>query len=733
MDSAVDAISNGKDITDPWLGTTSLGFPVFHHYQHLPHILVSLIHTVTFKIFPLIDMIRWTTYLLLSLFPLSIYCSLRRFSFDPLTCAMGGLLASLIAIDLHLPSHGMWWSAWGGFDYENYTFTGYGLYSQLWGMVLLPLALAFGYQTIKTGRGYFWTTTILSATLMSHLITGYMAFLTIGILTLIPDIKSWDFNALLVGLWTRFRRFILITILVLLVTMYFTIPFFIDHEYFGVNAVNTNPTSINSFGHQVVLEALVKGNLFDLNRFPSFTILVFAGMASCIRYRNKTHYLIPLAVFLLWLLLFFGRPTWGPVIGLLPLSQDIHMHRFIEGVHLGGIFLSATALAIPWRWAVSRGNFACLVAALILSLLILSPLYSERQSSFSHNAKGKKENHLALKSEQNDINKIIATLDELPTGRVYAGLATASENGWGDGYRIGNTPVAHILGESGIDMFYAALHQYSIVSTALGSFDQNLLEHYELFNIRYVVSPEEANMPTFMKPIEKFGRHQLYQVETTGYFDLVGSLLKFTGSQAANFSATQSWLKSGLLEAKRHPQMSINGSPKFLDDNNRPSTVIINPFMPGDSSLKSLEDLDPYISQISTGPSRGSVISEYQGMNSYSATVDVERESMLMLKVSYHPNWRVTVDGSTSDAVMLMPGFIGIQLGPGKHNVFMEYKSRDLRKVLLSCGIVTLLLIGTWEKQRLSRSNWMIFKVPAISLIRKNTRSDKRRRRRRNR
>ena len=88
IDSVVDAITHGNDITDPWHGSISLGFPLFHHYQHLPHVFVALIHILTFKIFPVIDMMRWATYLLLSLFPLSIYWSLRRFSFDPLTCGM---------------------------------------------------------------------------------------------------------------------------------------------------------------------------------------------------------------------------------------------------------------------------------------------------------------------------------------------------------------------------------------------------------------------------------------------------------------------------------------------------------------------------------------------------------------------------------------------------------------------------------------------------------------------
>ena len=70
-----------------------MGIPAFHFYQHLPHVTVTLVHVATLGVFPLADMLSWTTYLLLSLFPLSIYWSIRRFGFDQLTAAMGGLVA----------------------------------------------------------------------------------------------------------------------------------------------------------------------------------------------------------------------------------------------------------------------------------------------------------------------------------------------------------------------------------------------------------------------------------------------------------------------------------------------------------------------------------------------------------------------------------------------------------------------------------------------------------------
>ena len=75
---------------------------------------------------------------------------------------MGGLVASLIVTPGIL-----------GFGYISYVWRGYGLYTQLWAMVLLPPALAMGYRVLREGRGYFWATLLLAATLMSHVLYGY--------------------------------------------------------------------------------------------------------------------------------------------------------------------------------------------------------------------------------------------------------------------------------------------------------------------------------------------------------------------------------------------------------------------------------------------------------------------------------------------------------------------------------------------------------------------------------
>ena len=125
----VEAIVQGQDFIDPWQGTMDMGFPLFHYYQHLPHVTIGLAHVLTLRFFPIADILNWTVYLLLSLSPLSIYWSIRRFGFDQLSTAMGSLVASLVAT-----------AGIGGLSFASYVFQGWGVYTQLWAMVLLPPA-----------------------------------------------------------------------------------------------------------------------------------------------------------------------------------------------------------------------------------------------------------------------------------------------------------------------------------------------------------------------------------------------------------------------------------------------------------------------------------------------------------------------------------------------------------------------------------------------------------------
>ena len=700
-ESAVDAFIDGRDPTDPWSATMSLGFPLFHYYQHLPHISVALVHLLSLQAFLLVDILNWSTYLLLSIFPLSVYWSSRRLGFGQLTSSMAGAISPVIGTDFEL---------YGGLGYWNYTFSGVGLYAQLWGMVMLPPALALGYRVVLEGRGYFWAMLLLAMTLMSHLVYGYMAFITLGFLTFVNMADLSNMRSLPGVICLRWARLLALFVLVGLVTSYFLGPFFLDREYF-YTSVLSKQTLMDSFGHQVVLEALVKGDLFDSGRFPSFTILVLAGLLFCVLKFRVHPYGIPITVFLLWLLLFFGRSTWGPLVDLFPLMKDVHMHRFVAGVHLGGIMLAAVALGTSWSWVISRTNPWYTAGIFLVTLTLLAPVYIERRSHLEDNRVAIEKARTSFETESENLNELFESLRQLPPGRILP--LPSKEPDERSSY-----PLFVSLHEAGFDVLSHEYHRYSAVSDVLIAFDDTDWEQYNLFNVRYVVSLNEWEPPDFAKLSGKFDRYWLYQIETTGYFDLVGSDKLLAGDEEDFLMTAVDWMRSDNLQNQRYPEISIGRSSNSDRSASLPTTTS--------------DDHDT-----SAIPGRGTVYSEQITASSFEGMVDVKRESVLLIKVPYHPNWKAKVDGVSTTTTMLMPGFTGIYLSPGIQEIVVEYRTQYFRKILLGFGVFVLLVIGICERQKRSIPIDILPKrfarLMKFSKTRQSSRANRRRARRRNR
>jgi len=67
------------------------GLPALPYYQHLAYLLPAALYLLVTSFrgsVPLADVFNWTGYLLLSLFPLSIYWSMRRFGFSRLQAGL---------------------------------------------------------------------------------------------------------------------------------------------------------------------------------------------------------------------------------------------------------------------------------------------------------------------------------------------------------------------------------------------------------------------------------------------------------------------------------------------------------------------------------------------------------------------------------------------------------------------------------------------------------------------
>jgi len=660
------AVTEGRDPTDPWVGQVTLGFPLFRHYQHLPYLPPGLLVALTHGALSAEAALRWHTYLLLSLFPLSLYGAGRRWGLARLPALFAALLGPLVA------TQGLY-----GFEANSYVWSGYGLYTQLWGMWLLPLALAQGYAVLRTGRGYLGAVALIAATLLSHLVYGYILLASLALLAALgpwrtrPSGEAW--------LGKRAARLLGLLALTGLAASYFLLPYLADRAVMN-RSIWELPWKYQSFGAPWVLNALLRGQLLDAGRFPTLTLLFVLGAAYCLWRWEEERYRALASVTLLWLLLYFGRPTWGVLLDLLPMGRDLHLHRLIGGFHLGAIYLAGLGLAWLWDMARSRKDRRYLLAAAALTALLLWPAYRERAAYYRQNRAWMAETATAVAAERESLDALVEAIRALPPGRVYAGLA----NRWGREIKVGAAPLYALLQNAGLDMVGYLYHALSLNADLQVLFDDGRWEQYDLFNIRYVVLPQDWTVPAFYRALGDYGRFRLFEVPTGGYFELVDSDLVLAGGKEDLHQAASLWLAGSLPLAQQHPQVLLGATPR------------------GDASVRPLAEAERALAALPALPTaaRGVILHQSAGAQVYEAEVQVGRECALMLKVGYHPRWRATVDGAAAETIMLLPGYLGVRLPPGRQTVRLAYAPGPGRVILMGLGALTLLLVALAERRR---------------------------------
>jgi hypothetical protein len=317
--------------------------------------------------------------------------------------------------------------------------------------------------------------------------------------------------------------------------------------------------------------------------------------------------------------------------------------------------------------------------------LLLFPVYKERREYLQSNEHFMRPSDAAYQREQHDLDALFAELRRQPPGRVYAGFPA----NWGKDYRVGEVSMSALLNTSGFDMIGYFYFPFSVNSDIQALFDEQRPEQYNLFNIRYVVAPKARTVPGFLQPIGDYGRHRLYRVLTSGYFDLVDSDVTFRGDRNSFYPAVSKWLAGDLPGKRQDPQILFEGSAG-------PGVFPL--------PLASAPDLLANI-PFAAESARGEITSERVYSNSYTADVNVQRTSFLMLKETFHPGWHAYVDGREAKTVMLMPSYVGVKLEPGRHAVRMVYEPERYRQVLLVLGLLSLPLIalGEWRGAQLIR------------------------------
>jgi hypothetical protein len=94
------------------------------------------------------------------------------------------------------------------------------------------------------------------------------------------------------------------------------------------------------------------------------------------------------------------------------------------------------------------------------------------------------------------------------------------------------------------------------------------------------------------------------------------------------------------------------------------------------------------------------------------ATVNAVRPGAVILKASFDPRWRVTVDGVQVSPQMFSPSFVGRELAPGTYEVAFTYMPFPRYDVLIGLAVLSVLgptvAVRVWRRRRRRhlRSGW---------------------------
>jgi len=103
-------------------------------------------------------------------------------------------------------------------------------------------------------------------------------------------------------------------------------------------------------------------------------------------------------------------------------------------------------------------------------------------------------------------------------------------------------------------------------------------------------------------------------------------------------------------------------------------------------------------------PGTAAVISERPGR--LNIEVDCPAPQLLVVAESYHHGWHATVDGKATGLYRTNGDFMGCMVGPGKHQVILQFQPASLQRGwLVSCfglSLVSLCFLGfsTWPKPK---------------------------------
>jgi hypothetical protein len=653
---------------DGWFPYLNLGSPFFMHYQSLGAMIAG---ALGLAIGPN-QAFALCLYVLLATWPLSVYLGARLLGLSRWASAFASLASAFVMSATAV-----------GFEQRAYISIGFGVWSQLWGMWTLPLAWGFTWRAINDGKNYVWASFFIAITAAFHFEIGYLAFLPIVLWTVVGPSNIRE----------RVKRALIVAIGSVAMSAWVIVPLLVYKDWTSINEFLQTSPDVNSYGARRILSWLFTGKILDFGRFPVITLFAGAGFCACIaRWRKDARSRALVVVFVVTLLLYFGRTTWGSVINLLPGSKELFLRRFITGVQMSAlllagvgavavgqvIVLAARRLRGAWierRFAETPGRLVARVLFAGVIVAVSSPMWIQLGRIDTENAAYIR----AQRSEstaQSDINRLVAKIKRIGGGRTYAGLLF---NGWGPGFHVGSVPVVEDLSVDQVDEIGFTNRASSLMSDPEAEMDDAIPSDYTLFGIRFVVQPPSRPGPVGARLIDSAGPYLLWYLPQNGYVQVVDTFGPPLVEQRSHMGADAlPLLKSSLASDGLYPVVAFGGRPAA------PPTLRGRTRPPGLA---------------------GSVLSQRDDLQEgeFTTTINARRTAVVLLKVSYDPGWTVTVDGRPAKTEFIGPAYVGVRVSEGTHVVRFRYRAFEYYPELFALAGIAILAFG-FGRRKLPRS-----------------------------
>jgi hypothetical protein len=577
-----------------------------------------------------------------------------------------------------------------GFEHSSYVWRGLGLWAQVWGMWLFPIALGLAWRAIEHRRSYAVAALATAGVICCHLQTGYLLLIAIGIAALSrrQDLRGRVLRAAIVGAGS------------LALSAWLLVPIFTDQRWTASSEFNENTVWVDSYGARKVLGWLVTGRLLDKDHPPVLTVLLAAGILLALwRARREAQPRAFLALFAMSLVLFCGRHSFGPVIDRIPGMDELLLHRFISGVQFAGMVLAAFAVDTLWRFGQelavprlpSRAPRATVTALSVFALGAALFPASRVADSLERQADQWITNQQAAdRTDGAAIDELVRTALAAGAGRFYAGLLGTN----GGGYFVGSARAQSVVQEAGdTDVLGYSLRMPAFLADVEPRFDETNPAHYELFDVRWVIQPEGRVAPPGGTLVTQIGVHQLYRMEqATGPVAIVDTKGTVTAERNTIGKAAVP-----LLTSWRHgdplPVLAFAGesaaAPTLADDAPAPADppgAIIEQATPSDDGT-------------------------------YQAVVDATRTAVVVLRSSYHPRLHAKVDGRAVETQIVAPGFVGVPVTAGRHTVVFDYARYPAYLLLLGTGVFVFTGLAWWDvRARRRRSGGELVDEVAVAV-----------------